>query len=163
MARITAGVASSHVPLLGVAHDQGKDQDAYFGPIFAGYEWTREWEKAQKPDVLDLWEINVSMWTVDYLQACAENGGKPPKNIQTFLPWNMSDKQLKTYGSTKRPEIKSKITEEQIRCATVDEVFQKKKSKLSEKLLNPLWDQKIEVVYQRKSAKGSTGPSPTVA
>jgi protocatechuate 4,5-dioxygenase, beta chain len=54
MARITAGVGSSHVPLLGVAVDQGKWQDDYFGPIFAGYEWTREWEKAQKPDVVIL-------------------------------------------------------------------------------------------------------------
>ncbi len=54
MARITAGVGSSHVPLLGVAHDQGKDRDAYFGPIFAGYDWTREWEKAEKPDVVIL-------------------------------------------------------------------------------------------------------------
>ena len=54
MARITAGVASSHVPLLGVAVDQGKDRDDYFGPIFAGYDWTREWEKAEKPDVVIL-------------------------------------------------------------------------------------------------------------
>jgi len=54
MAIITAGVASSHVPLLGVASDFGKDADDYFGPIFAGYEWTREWEKAEKPDVVIL-------------------------------------------------------------------------------------------------------------
>ncbi len=54
MARITAGVGSSHVPLLGVAVDQGKDRDDYFSPIFAGYDWTREWEKEQKPDVIVL-------------------------------------------------------------------------------------------------------------
>jgi protocatechuate 4,5-dioxygenase, beta chain len=54
MAKITAGVGSSHVPLLGVAVDQGKTEDDYFGPIFKGYEWTREWEKAQKPDVVIL-------------------------------------------------------------------------------------------------------------
>lgn len=111
---------------------------------------------------LDLWQINVSMWTKDYLQACAENGGKPPENVKAFLPWHMSDQQLKIYGSTQKPEIKSKITKEQIRCATVDEVFQKKKSKLSKKLLKPLLSQKVETVLQRKYAKGSTGLGPTV-
>ena len=54
MARITAGVGSSHVPLLGVAVDQGKTGDDYFGPIFAGYDWTREWEKAEQTDVVIL-------------------------------------------------------------------------------------------------------------
>jgi len=54
MARITAGVGSSHVPLLGVAVDQGKTGDDYFGPIFEGYEWTREWEKREEPDVVIL-------------------------------------------------------------------------------------------------------------
>ena len=54
MARITAGVGSSHVPLLGVAVDHGKTQDAYFKPIFDGYEWTKAWEAEQKPDVVIL-------------------------------------------------------------------------------------------------------------
>jgi len=52
MARISAGIATSHVPLLGVAVDQGRTQDAYFGPIFAGYEWTKRWEAERKPDVI---------------------------------------------------------------------------------------------------------------
>jgi protocatechuate 4,5-dioxygenase beta chain len=54
MARITAGVAASHIPLLGVAADMGKDRDDYFAPIFAGFDWTREWERQQKPDVVIL-------------------------------------------------------------------------------------------------------------
>ena len=54
MARITAGVATSHVPLLGVAADQGKAGDEYFAPIFAGYEWTREWIARNLPDVIVL-------------------------------------------------------------------------------------------------------------
>ncbi len=29
----------------------------------------------------------------DYLQACAENQGKPPENIDAFLPWNLSEEQ----------------------------------------------------------------------
>lgn len=54
MARITAGIATSHVPLLGVAHDQGKEQDPYFKPIFDGYRWSRAWQTQQKPDVIIL-------------------------------------------------------------------------------------------------------------
>ena len=54
MARITAGVGSSHVPLLGVAVDQGKSGNEYFKPIFDGYEWTRQWEREEKPDVVIL-------------------------------------------------------------------------------------------------------------
>ena len=54
MARITAGIATSHVPLLGAAHDMGKDRDTYFAPIFAGYDWTRAWAAAEKPDVIIL-------------------------------------------------------------------------------------------------------------
>ena len=54
MARITAGIATSHVPAIGAAFDQGRDRDAYWGPIFAGYDWVKEWEKAEKPDVVIL-------------------------------------------------------------------------------------------------------------
>lgn len=54
MARITAGVASSHIPALGVASDLGKTAEDYWAPAFAGYEWTRRWEAEQKPDVVIL-------------------------------------------------------------------------------------------------------------
>lgn len=54
MARITAGVASSHIPALGVAIDLSKGEEAYWKPALAGYEWTRAWEREQKPDVVIL-------------------------------------------------------------------------------------------------------------
>jgi protocatechuate 4,5-dioxygenase beta chain len=56
MARITAGVATSHVPLLGVGIDQGKTEQDYFKPIYAGYEWTKQWiaKPENKPDVVIL-------------------------------------------------------------------------------------------------------------
>ena len=54
MARITAGVATSHIPALGAASDLGKTGDAYWVPAFAGYDWTRAWEAEQKPDVVIL-------------------------------------------------------------------------------------------------------------
>ncbi len=56
MARITAGVATSHVPLLGVGIDQDKTEQDYFRPIYAGYEWTKQWiaRPENKPDVVIL-------------------------------------------------------------------------------------------------------------
>ncbi|MBA3066910.1 MAG: protocatechuate 3,4-dioxygenase [Hyphomonas sp.] len=56
MARITAGVATSHVPLLGVGIDQGKMEEDYFKPIYAGYEWSKRWiaDPENKPDVVIL-------------------------------------------------------------------------------------------------------------
>lgn len=54
MARITAGVATSHVPALGAAIDLGKTEEGYWKPAFAGYEWTKAWEREQKPDVVIL-------------------------------------------------------------------------------------------------------------
>lgn len=54
MARITAGVATSHIPALGVAADLGKTGEAYWTPAFAGYDWTKKWEAEQKPDVVIL-------------------------------------------------------------------------------------------------------------
>lgn len=54
MARITSGVACSHVPALGVASDSGIDTDAYYGPIFKGFEFSKEWMAKEKPDLVFL-------------------------------------------------------------------------------------------------------------
>ena len=55
MARITAGVATSHIPALGAAIDLGKTGDDYWEPVFAGYEWTRRLGAGtNKPDVVIL-------------------------------------------------------------------------------------------------------------
>jgi len=54
MARITAGVTTSHVPAIGAAIDLGKTQDDYWKPVFAGYEFSRKWIREQKPDVIFL-------------------------------------------------------------------------------------------------------------
>ncbi len=40
---------------------------------------------------LELWGINTHHWLTLYLIACAENGGKPPQNIDPFIPWLMDD------------------------------------------------------------------------
>jgi protocatechuate 4,5-dioxygenase, beta chain len=54
MAKITAGVATSHVPAIGAAIDNGKTQEAYWQPLFAGYDLGKECIKQQKPDVIIL-------------------------------------------------------------------------------------------------------------
>jgi transposase len=40
---------------------------------------------------LVLWGINPRHWLMLYLTACAENGGKAPRNIDPFLPWMMDE------------------------------------------------------------------------
>ncbi|HUY30794.1 MAG TPA: class III extradiol dioxygenase subunit beta [Acidimicrobiales bacterium] len=54
MARITAGVATSHVPAIGAALDLGKSRDDYWRPVFAGYDWAKEWIAKSPPDVVVL-------------------------------------------------------------------------------------------------------------
>lgn len=54
MARITASVYTSHVPAIGAALDQGKTGEAYWQPLFKGYEFSKQWMKDNKPDVIFL-------------------------------------------------------------------------------------------------------------
>ncbi|HTO61047.1 MAG TPA: protocatechuate 3,4-dioxygenase, partial [Bradyrhizobium sp.] len=54
MARISASVYTSHVPAIGAALDLGKNHEAYWEPVFKGYEFVKQWEKEQKPDVVFL-------------------------------------------------------------------------------------------------------------
>ncbi len=52
MGRVTAGVATSHVPAIGAALDNGRSEDSYWAPIFKGYEFSRRWIAAEQPDVV---------------------------------------------------------------------------------------------------------------
>lgn len=54
MARITAGLTTSHIPAVGAAIDLGKTAEPYWKPLFAGYEWTKAWAKENLPDVVVL-------------------------------------------------------------------------------------------------------------
>ena len=54
MARISAGVATSHVPAIGAALDLGKTEQDYWAPLFAGYEYSKNWIAEEKPDVIFL-------------------------------------------------------------------------------------------------------------
>jgi protocatechuate 4,5-dioxygenase, beta chain len=54
VARITAGLTTSHVPAIGAAIDLGKTGEPYWKPLFAGYEWTKDWAGRNRPDVVIL-------------------------------------------------------------------------------------------------------------
>jgi protocatechuate 4,5-dioxygenase beta chain len=54
MAKITASVYTSHVPAIGAAIDMGKTADPYWQPLFKGYEFSKQWMKENRPDVIFL-------------------------------------------------------------------------------------------------------------
>ncbi|HEY7641927.1 MAG TPA: class III extradiol dioxygenase subunit beta [Steroidobacteraceae bacterium] len=54
MARITAGIACSHVPAIGAAMDLGKTGEPYWLPLFKGFEPSRRWMAQNTPDVVFL-------------------------------------------------------------------------------------------------------------
>ena len=54
MARISASVYTSHVPAVGAALDLGKTAEPYWQPVFKGYDFSKQWLKEQKPDVIFL-------------------------------------------------------------------------------------------------------------
>ncbi len=47
---------------------------------------------------LSLWKLNPRKWLTWYFEQCAAAGGKVPKDIQPFLPWNLD--------ATKRNELR---------------------------------------------------------
>ena len=51
MARIIAGIGTSHVPAIGVAMDKGLTATPYWDPLFKGYGPARDWLAGHKPDV----------------------------------------------------------------------------------------------------------------
>ncbi|HET6317519.1 MAG TPA: class III extradiol dioxygenase subunit beta [Chloroflexota bacterium] len=54
MAKIVAGVATSHVPAIGAALDNRRSSEPYWVPVFEGYEPSKRWISELKPDVVIL-------------------------------------------------------------------------------------------------------------
>jgi protocatechuate 4,5-dioxygenase beta chain len=53
MARIVAGIGSSHVPNFGPVYDQGKSEEPDWKPLFDGYRPVKTWlAETAKPDVI---------------------------------------------------------------------------------------------------------------
>ncbi len=77
MARITAGLAMSHVPAIGRAIDTGATVEPYWAPLFKGFEFSKSWEAANKPDVVFLvYNDHASAFSLDFIPTfaigCAE-------------------------------------------------------------------------------------------
>lgn len=52
MAKIIGSVVSAHTPTIGFAHDQKKQTDPVWAPIFEAFEPVKQWLTEQKPDVI---------------------------------------------------------------------------------------------------------------
>jgi len=66
---------------------------AFYG---SGSEWSGQLAAAMYSVLMTvkLWRINPRTWLSAYLQACADNGGRAPQDINEFLPWAMNDARL---------------------------------------------------------------------
>jgi protocatechuate 4,5-dioxygenase beta chain len=72
MARITAGVSTSHVPAIGAALDGGKTGEAYWAKVFAGYEFSKRWIAAARPDVVFLvYNDHATAFSLDFIPTFA--------------------------------------------------------------------------------------------
>jgi protocatechuate 4,5-dioxygenase, beta chain len=72
VASIFAGVTTSHVPAIGAALDNGKSTDAYWQPLFAGYEFSKRWIAEAKPDAIILvYNDHASAFSLDLIPTFA--------------------------------------------------------------------------------------------
>ena len=107
MAKITAGVATSHVPAIGAALDNGKAGEPYWAPLFAGYEASKRWIAAAKPDVVILvYNDHASAFSLELIPTfaigCAEEfapadegwGPRPVPVVKGHpeLAWHLAEK-----------------------------------------------------------------------
>jgi protocatechuate 4,5-dioxygenase beta chain len=77
MARLTAGIACSHVPAIGAAMDLGKTSEPYWVPLFKGFEPSRRWMAQNTPDVVFLiYNDHATAFSLDIIPTfaigCAE-------------------------------------------------------------------------------------------
>lgn len=72
MARITASVYTSHVPAIGAAMDLHKTHEDYWKPVFAGYDYSKQWMKDHQPDVIFLvYNDHATAFSLDFIPTFA--------------------------------------------------------------------------------------------
>jgi protocatechuate 4,5-dioxygenase beta chain len=107
LARITAGVATSHVPAIGATLDSGKAGEPYWRPVFAGYEFSKAWIAREKPDVVILvYNDHASAFSLELIPTfaigCADEfasadegwGPRPVPVVQGHpeLAWHLAER-----------------------------------------------------------------------
>ena len=95
MAKIYAGLATSHVPAIGAAIDGGKMQEPYWQPLFQGYEFTQRWVAEHLPEVVILiYNDHASAFSLEIIPTfalgCADafppaDEGWGPRPVPTVL------------------------------------------------------------------------------
>ncbi len=81
MARIVAGIGTSHVPAIGAAMDNGLTANDYWAPLFKGYEPAREWMRKNQPDVaIIIYNDHASAFSLEFIPTFAIGVG------DTFQP-----------------------------------------------------------------------------
>jgi protocatechuate 4,5-dioxygenase beta chain len=106
MAKIVAGVGTSHVPAIGAAVDNGKTETEVWKSIFAGYETARTWLAEQRPDVaIIIYNDHGAAFSLDLVPTFAvgvantypaADEGYGPRKIPTIhgdpdLSWHLVD------------------------------------------------------------------------
>jgi protocatechuate 4,5-dioxygenase, beta chain len=72
VARIIAGISSSHVPAIGAAIDNGRTQEPYWQRVFSGFEKSKEWMAKAKPDVIiGIYNDHASAFSVEVIPTFA--------------------------------------------------------------------------------------------
>jgi protocatechuate 4,5-dioxygenase beta chain len=72
VARIIAGVASSHVPAIGAAIDNGRTEEPYWKRVFSGFEKSKEWMAKTRPDVaIVVYNDHASAFSVEMIPTFA--------------------------------------------------------------------------------------------
>src|SRR5215831_6940036 len=72
VARIIAGVASSHVPAIGAAIDNKQTEEPYWKRVFSGFEKSKKWMAETKPDVaIVVYNDHASAFSVEIVPTFA--------------------------------------------------------------------------------------------
>jgi protocatechuate 4,5-dioxygenase beta chain len=72
VAKIIAGVASSHVPAIGAAIDNKQTEEPYWKRVFAGFEKSKQWMAQAKPDVvIAIYNDHASAFSVELIPTFA--------------------------------------------------------------------------------------------